>query len=87
VIGTRLRFLDAHSEKTPARDRYDELTAKFGYNSFQDQAFLDNEFSTQAAEILQFPPELFVLRMREAYMREELERVKRKLRELELDSK
>jgi hypothetical protein len=86
VIGNRLRFLGAHAVGTPARDRYEALRAKCGYNGYDNKEFIDEEFLQHAAEILQFPSELFILRMKEAYAREELARVERKLRELESDS-
>lgn len=88
VITDRQLFLAADSEKRghPIGIRFGELEAKHGCAWVDRKAFFNPEFVSDFADILEFPPALFALRVREALAKEELAAVERTLREMALPS-
>lgn len=84
VVMDRKLFLAEESEKRghPIGTRLDELESKHGCSWGDRQAFLNPDFVSGLADILDFPPSLFALRVREARVKEELAAVERALREM-----
>ena len=84
VIMDRKLFLAEESERRgdPIEIRMAELETKHGCSWSDMQAFLIPDFVSDLADILEFPPSLFVLRVREALAKEELAAVERALREM-----
>jgi hypothetical protein len=82
VIDDRLSYLSCGVASTPeVTEQAAELHRQYGITELDRRALSESGFVSALATILQFPPELFALRVRETVARDELACVERELRD------
>jgi hypothetical protein len=78
VVATRLRTLD--KDVTGSAQQLRNLSSRFAVTVEDKTAYSNIEFLHELAEILRFPPDLFVLRVRETLLVDELTALRAKVR-------
>lgn len=85
VLNSRLSLLETREGKGNeiVLKKFQALWPKYGITGFDKEIFSNHDYVRELGEVLEFPSDLFELRVREVLAKEELETVKRTLQAMD----